>query len=209
MAQGRFHLNDKFYIMGEGQLRAWRTFNDWFYHEYKGGCNYSLNSRVGFFLGLGNYSTYQTTGDFENPKRHEFRMWQEMNFKMHETRVRVEHRYRVEQRYLSTGYRNRFRYRLAAQLPLNSGSKEGVAFYLTAFDEIFLTNKPGFFERNRLYGGVGCKLGAVNFQVGMMNQMDYSISNGTTFKNFLMINTIFDFRKSKASSSPRLPFDES
>ena len=63
----------------------------------------------------------------------------------------------------------RFRYFLNARLPLKIGREN--KFYLSGYNEVFLSLEEEFFDRNRLYGGVGYKLSeGINLELGYMNQ---------------------------------------
>ena len=72
-------------------------------------------------------------------------------------------------------------------IPLSK--KEVNAFYISAYNEIFLNTETTIFDRNRLYGGVGFKLNEnLRIEVGYMNQFLETRSrdqlNIMTFVNF-------------------------
>ncbi|WP_262922075.1 DUF2490 domain-containing protein [Hymenobacter cellulosivorans] len=84
--------------------------------------------------------------------------------------VGLEQRLRLEQRWqgqLAQGrgravqsweYQNRIRYQLALTLPLQGPRLEAGEWYLTGFDEVFLSfgrNVSKVFNQNRLAGGLG------------------------------------------------------
>ncbi|MDH3708899.1 MAG: DUF2490 domain-containing protein, partial [Cyclobacteriaceae bacterium] len=80
-------------------------------------------------------------------------------------------RYRYEQRFIDGNFRQRFRYFLALNVPLNNKEMTDKTFYASAYNEIFLNTEDRIFDRDRLYGGIGYKLNSTfRFEVGYMNQ---------------------------------------
>ena len=89
----------------------------------------------------------------------------------------------------------RFRYRLMLFFPLNRPKIETGTMYLGVYDEIFINDKRNFFDRNRLYGGLGYQYADnLHFQVGVLRQEVQTIS-----KTFLQFGLIFntDLRSEK------------
>ncbi len=75
------------------------------------------------------------------------------------------HRYRFEQRFVEEDFKLRLRYFLSVNVPLDED------FYLSAYNEIFVNVSENPFDRNRLYGGVGYRLGdKIRLELGYMNQ---------------------------------------
>ncbi|HKK87306.1 MAG TPA: DUF2490 domain-containing protein, partial [Saprospiraceae bacterium] len=105
-------------------------------------------------------------------------------------RLRLQHRYRFEQRWIEDqDFRLRFRYFLALNLALNKTEFTDKTFYLSAYNEIFLNNNQVVFDRNRLYGGLGYKLNdRLRFEIGHMTQFLNAFHrdqiNLITFLNF-------------------------
>ena len=112
-------------------------------------------------------------------------------------RLKLEHRYRAEQRWTSDGFRNRFRYRINSALPLNNKKIEAGTYYLTASNEIFFTNRAPYFERNRVFLGAGYEFSPFfTLQAGYLHQFDYKISDETG-KNFLQLSFLFEMQWKK------------
>lgn len=194
-----------FYFMFETQARSQQFYNKFFYHEFKGGAGINLNKRFALFVGVGKYDTYTKGGNFMRPKTaNEVRLWQEGTIKDNIGRVFFEHRFRIEQRFFTTGFRNRFRYRLGIAVPLNHSKMENKTVYLSTFNELFLTNKAPFFERNRYFLGAGYRTKPVTIQAGWVNQFDYKLDSRLA-KNFFQITFTFDLGKEPPT---RLPFEE-
>src|SRR6185503_17374853 len=145
-------LSSKWSLFNELQLRSQSFYHNYYYYEIKGGISYSLNKNFSFLLGTGRYITYTDGGNFKHPvTANEHRLWEQLTMNQYLERLKFEHRYRVEQRWFKTGYRNRFRYRLNVAVPLNNKQMQPKTFYIAAFDEIFLNNKAPHFERNRVF----------------------------------------------------------
>lgn len=192
----RYAVNKKWLIWNELQLRSNRFYNHFFYSEIKGGAQYSLTDAFSYLMGIGRYRTYTPGGNFKSPlTADEFRLWEQFTLTNNVSRVKIEHRYRIEQRWFTTGYRNRFRYRISMVLPLGKPKMEPHTFFLTGFEELFLTNKAPHFERNRLLAGVGYQFSKVlSLQSGYCNQYDYRANGSSVNNHFLQTTLFFNFK---------------
>lgn len=172
----------------EAQVRSQRFYDDFNYYEVKGGVNYNINDNFAATVGIGNYDTYTSGGNFVSPiTQDELRTWVQFVIKDKLSRLRFEHRYRAEQRFIKSGYKNRFRYRFNVLAPLNATTIKPKTLYLVSFNEIFLTDKAPYFDRNRLYAGLGYEINdRYAVQVGWLNQFDYKI-NAPSTRNFLQV----------------------
>jgi hypothetical protein len=190
-------LNKKFALWLETQTRSQQLADDFFYHEFKGGIQYKFPEKITVMLGMGDYKTYTYPGNFKTPMQvKEFRMWQQMVMSNNINRLKIEHRYRIEQRWLNGDFNNRFRYRFNPILPLNHSSVVPKTVYLTAFDEVFFTNLAPYFMRNRFFGGCGFQFSStVGAQVGWIRQFDYRKADDGTGKNFIQASLIFTLDK--------------
>jgi hypothetical protein len=73
-------------------------------------------------------------------------------------------------------------------VPLNHPKIETGTIYLGVYDEIFINDKATFFDRNRLYGGLGYQYANnIHFQVGVLRQEVQTAS-----KTFLQFGLIFN-----------------
>ncbi|MET0634413.1 MAG: DUF2490 domain-containing protein [Chitinophagaceae bacterium] len=189
----RLTLAPHWEVFNELQLRSQSMYHDHFYYEVKGGVSYYFNKNFAVLIGTGRYITYSDPGSFTKPiTGNEIRLWQQVTMNNYLTRVKFEHRYRVEQRWFKTGYRNRFRYRINTALPVGKKKIESKTFYLAAFNEIFLTNKAPYFERNRLFAGFGYQFNSnLSLQPGYVYQFDYRNGTGTG-KNFFQLTLMID-----------------
>jgi hypothetical protein len=187
------HFHKKCTAFFETQIRSANFFKDFNYHELKVGGQYTPSDKWSMLAGVGQFTTYNTSGDFDSPVVHEFRVWEQLTLNNKLGRVKIDHRYRVEQRYISKDEINRFRYRLNVAVPINNKDVTNNTLYAVANDEIFFTNTAPYFQRNRLYGGAGFtfnKYCAV--QVGLMRQFDMRKDETTSYKDFLQATLYLD-----------------
>lgn len=187
-------VNDKWKIFIEGQLRSLSFYNEFHYYEFKTGATYKLNNNFSLTSGFGTYNTYSAGGNFETPmQQKEIRTWLQFNNKQSLEYFTIDHRYRAEQRFTSNGYRNRFRYRLGATIPLNNKKIMPKTWYLNLWNELFFTDKKSFFERNRASLGLGYELNQnLAIQTGYIYQFDYKI-NDETGRDFFNIALLYNF----------------
>jgi hypothetical protein len=199
-------ISNKWSLWAEGQLRSQKMYKEFFYHELKGGVIYKPSKNLAVLVGTGQYVTYSNGGDFKSPVlSHEHRVWEQLTLTNNISRVKLEHRYRIEQRFFSSGYRNRFRYRLNAIVPINSATVKKGTVYGSAYNEVFLTNKKPYFERNRLSAGAGYVFSDLfSLQLAWVQQFDYRLDQTSSNKNFLQATLFFRFN-SKGTQEERHP----
>ena len=187
-------INPKWSVFSEGQIRSLSFYDEFHYYELKAGLTYKIKPNFSVTTGIGDYNTYSEGGNFESPiQNNEIRTWAQVNLKNPFDYIVFEHRYRAEQRFTSNGFRNRFRYRLSATIPLKEKKIEPKTFYLSAWNEIFFTDKEPFFERNRLFIGGGYEFSEnLAIQTGYIYQFDYKI-NDETGRDFFNIALLYNF----------------
>jgi hypothetical protein len=202
----RYDINKTWNLFVEGQARSQKLPYDYFYNEIKGGLGYTPARGTNLLVGVGKYTTYQLNGNFKSPVQfREFRLWEQLTFNNEAGPLKFEHRYRIEQRFYKGGnYRNRFRYRINATLPIPNSR-----FYINGFEEVFLTNRSPYFERNRLYVGAGYKFTSVfTFQVGYVSQYDYNRNINPYTKKFLQTSFLFNLNKHQKQEAKQPATDE-
>lgn len=198
----RYKWNNNWTFFGEGQIRSLAFYDQFHYYEYKGGFEFKQSEQLRFALGAGSYQTYKEGGNFVEPKNNdEFRVWPQLVLQQKLGVFRVEQRYRAEMRFTSSGYRNRFRYRVGLSIPfLKKDSFHQWQF--TINNELFFTNKEPYFERNRFSASMQYKPNKLlAFQLGYLYQFDYKI-NDETGRDFLVIGCFLELSK-KTQSSPK------
>ena len=110
----------------------------------------------------------------------EHRIWEQWITQHRAGRLYVNHRYRLEQRFLEMPaedryvFRQRIRYRLLLTLSLEDADLLNQSFFLAAYAEPFLGFGKGIgknvLDQNRLYLALGYRFNPVsNIQVGYMN----------------------------------------
>lgn len=204
----KVNLTSKWSVFNELQLRSMSFYNHFYYYEIKGGVAYAINKNFSFLVGSGKYMTYSDSGNFKKPvTADEVRLWEQITMNHYLDRIKFEHRYRVEQRWLKSGYRNRFRYRLAGAIPFNKNKFETGTIYFTAFDEVFFTNSAPYFERNRIFAGAGYQFSKhVTLQPGWLYQFDYRDNKGTG-KHFFQLTAMLEFNAEKRRHD-KIPLNE-
>lgn len=195
-------FNKRWSAFAEGQLRSQQVVHDFNYYEYKAGIGYNLPKTVSFLVAMGHYGTYQPDGDFKTPViNDEFRIWEQFVLENNIGRVKLEHRYRIEQRFTSQfGYRNRFRYRINAIVPLNHAQIKPGTWYTSVFNEMFVTNENPYFEQNRIFLGIGYQFNPnLTVLAGYLNRFDQSPgSHATTWKNYWQTNLLISIDEFKS-----------
>jgi hypothetical protein len=180
-------------------------FSQFQYYEAKAGISYDLDRYFTALIGGGRYTTYDYNNVGAGPTTIEARMWEQMSVSQYLSRIKLEHRYRVEQRWLNGIYRNRFRYRLNMFVPLNSKKIEAKTWFVSVFDEIFLNNKEPNFERNRISAALGYQLDKKWIvQAGWINQYNY-IPNQSNDKNNVMLMLMYRINRKNGSKREHLP----
>lgn len=197
----RYIFNEKWSIFGEGQVRSLKFYHHFHYHEYKGGLTYEAYPMLRLTLAAGKYDTYREGGNFIKPKNSdEIRLWTQMVILQRLGVFRIEHRYRTEMRFTTKGYRNRFRYRTEVSMPLGKTSISQ-RVQLGMSNEIFFTDVPPYFERNRFSLAISYRWSPqVLMQLGYLHQFDYRI-NDEIGRDFLQIGCYLTLSK-KLSSFP-------
>jgi len=162
------------------------------------GLNYHINSSNSVTLGYGFIPSYVYESDQKEPEVTEHRIFQQLIMINKIGRVKFEHRYRVEQRWVNNvnnlnSYRNRLRYRLMAFIPINKPVIEEGTFFIGIYDELFMNTKNTFFDRNRFYTALG-------YQVSkpLQVQLGYLYQRVNPFgKHHLQLGVVYntDFRK--------------
>jgi hypothetical protein len=172
----------------DAQWRRHNLVTAWQQYQLRPGINFSPNDSVMLTLGYAFTKSYPY-GDFPAARGFpEHRMYQQVLLRHRAGRLRMNHRYRLEQRWIGEvvpegeeervvnwRYQNRFRYRVKASIPLKPGNG-GLGLYLPVYDEILVNFGPNFganiFDQNRAFIGLGYDFGdAGQLEVGFMNQL--------------------------------------
>lgn len=168
------NLSPKWSVFAEGQIRSLSFYDQFHYWEAKAGVNRTLDNGLVLTLAGGKYNTYSANGNFELPqKSEEWRLWPQISMNQSFGKVKVEHRYRLEERFFTNGdFKHRFRFRVNVSRPIVSNSKWSVQNSL----EIFFSPYEPYYERLRLQLGVVHKISEKSqVQVNFLRQFDYKV----------------------------------
>lgn len=167
-------VSEKLHILLDGQFRQAGSVDPM---QYQGrvGLDIKINDHFSFvpvgYVYTWNYQYGKQPAVFVN---NEHRTWQQVMYKHQGGIVQLEHRVRLEQRFIQhhsvTGngdvvddgysvFQQRLRYRLQARIPLNGRTIDPKSYYAIAYDEIFKSwgenvtyDHP---DQNRVFAGIG------------------------------------------------------
>lgn len=190
--------------MIELQTRLNQPFHQLNYYEQKIGLYYNINKNFQVLLGLGHYGTHDIDHFSDGPTTREARLWQQLIISQYLSRLKFEHRFRIEERWQNRIFANRFRYRIQLAVPLNHDKIEAKTVFITAFNELFLTTKMPHFMRNRAYIGMGYQFNKiVGVQAGLIHQYNYNLEKAGSKKFiFLGLNIKLEERAQHKSQIP-------
>lgn len=115
----------------------------------------------------------------EKKENIEHRIFQQYITKQKFGRFYVQHRYRLEERFLQDDFRMRFRYLLGLNIPINNKEMLPKTFYGSVYNEIFLHFNSPTFDRNRVYGALGYVINKnMRIEAGYMNQIQENRNRG-------------------------------
>ena len=199
----KYNLNKSFFVTFEGQLRSLGTYTDFHYHEFSQSTNYRFNTNLIGTIGIGKYDTYQEGGNFITPKNNdEIRLWPQLTTFQRFEHITIEHRYRMELRFATNNYRNRYRYRLGVQIPFGKQENGYTPYSIQLNNELFFSENEPYFERNRLQGIFNYKPSIIiNIQIGYLYQFDYKIVDETG-RSFLILGINFELYKKQINKKP-------
>ncbi len=169
---GTNKVSDKFSVHTEIQFRNHTLVpNNTEQLLLRTGLNYHFTDKAFVTGGYAYIPSYVFGSEQKAPETEEHRIWQQFILTNKIGRVKFEHRYRIEQRWVDKDYKNRFRYRLMLFIPLNKPVIEKGSLFLGLYDEVFVNAKKTFFDRNRLYGALGYQFDkSTSMQLGMLHQ---------------------------------------
>jgi hypothetical protein len=203
-ATANVKVSKRFSVQMDGQFRFARQWER-SQHMVRAGLEYHINDHLSIvpfgYVYVWNYLYGKQPAAFEN---NEYRLWQQVFFKHSAGRIKVDHRLRLEQRFIQArslsdegdiiyhGYdtrQNRLRYRIMGRIALNNIAIEPKTFFISAYDEAFLSwGKPVTFhepDQNRIYTGAGYEFNKMfTLQGGFVYQMMIK-QNGSKQENNL------------------------
>lgn len=192
---GTSRISERLSIHSEAQFRYYETTGNFNQLLLRTGLNYHINPEAIATLGYGYIST---DGSFDEPvgslDSREHRIFQQFIVKNKLSVVDLEHRYRLEQRFISLGgnsnTEHRARYRLQIQFPIAGD------FFASLYDEIFLNLQGEVFGQNRAYAALGYRVSPnLSVQLGYLKN-HFPAAHYDRLQVGVFLNT--DFRKKPA-----------
>ncbi|KMQ68838.1 hypothetical protein ACM39_06010 [Chryseobacterium sp. FH2] len=115
----------------------------------------------------------------EKTENIEHRIFQQYITKQKFGRFNLQHRYRLEERFLQDDFRMRFRYYLGVNVPITNKEMAPKTIYGSVYNEIFLNLNSPTFDRNRVYGALGYVINKnMRIEAGYMNQIQENKNRG-------------------------------
>ena len=206
-------VSQKLSVILEGQFRT-QSFDPQQY-QLRTALDIKLNDHFSIvplgYVFTWNYKYGKQPTTFEND---EHRLWQQVMYKHKIGRVKIDHRLRFEERFIQVhseqndvlideGYTNkqfRIRYRFMARVPLNHTTIEPKTYFLSFYDEAFMSRgkKVTFHEpdQNRVFAGLGYEFSKkVTVQGGLLYQMLIK-SNGAKQENNVGLQVMLNYNLS-------------
>lgn len=173
---GNKKINEKVNWHHEVQYRNYNALGDLEQLLLRTGLGVNVTDNTNLLLGYGFIRSENYIIDDDKLIVNEHRIFQQVITKQNVGELRLQHRYRFEQRFVEEDFRLRFRYFLGIAIPLWKDTDSVNEFYLSSYNELFINSVSNVFDRNRLYGGLGYRLNEMfRFELGYMNQF---LSNG-------------------------------
>jgi len=191
---GNQKINEKFNFHNEIQCRNYNFIGDISQLLIRTGIGYNLNKNNNILLGYGFIETFTNEASTSNKKKIvENRIYQQYSNKHSINNYFITHRIRFEERFIEKSLGYRVRYFISLNKPLNKGKMEKNAIYFSSYNEIFGKSNNQFFDRDRIYGGLGFLLNNnVKIETGYMiqitkdkkqQQFQIILFNNSPFKN--------------------------
>jgi len=188
---GNKQINEKWNLHHEVQYRNFNFIGDTEQLLLRAGLGYNLSeNNNNILLGYGFiYNEPYIANTDEKINFNEHRIYQQFITRQKFKNLSIQHRYRFEQRFIEEDFKLRLRYFLGLNYILSNKEVLNNTLYLSMYNEIFLNTENNYFDRNRIYGGVGYRFNSkIRTEIGFMNQLN---SGGS--RNQFNIITFFNF----------------
>ncbi|WP_312090023.1 DUF2490 domain-containing protein [Chryseobacterium sp.] len=176
---GNNKISDRFNFHNEIQYRNFDVGTDLEQLLIRTGIGYDLTENNNNVLVGYGFVLSKPYINGEKSENIEHRLFQQYITKQKFGRVFLQHRYRLEERFLQDDFRMRFRYLLGINIPINNKEMLPKTWYASAYNEIFLHFNSPVFDRNRVYGAVGFVINKnMRIEAGYMNQIQENKNRG-------------------------------
>lgn len=187
---GQHRIAENWKLHTEYQWRRSEYFNNWQQSLLRLGTEYSFNPTLSGTIGYGWINTYPYGEQPVSGETGEHRAWQQIVLNGRIGRLSIQHRYRLEQRWIERltttpdgslfndgfNYSNRLRYRLIVNMPINKPTISKGATFISIYDEPFVSwggvIQNNHLDQNRFYAALGYQYSPEgNVQLGYLNQV--------------------------------------
>ena len=169
---GTHKISEKYSLHYETQLRNYEIISNFNQLLPRVGLNYHIDESSIVTAG---YAFIPTQNEFDKGWGKEMvtenRIWEQFILRNSINRVKIRHRYRLEQRWVKAGdittYKNRARYMFSVKLPISKNEESPL--FISLYDEIFLNISDNPFDQNRLFAALGYQVNKqMNIQLGYL-----------------------------------------
>ena len=168
---GTHKISEKYSLHYETQLRNYEVISNFNQLLPRVGLNYHIDESSIVTAG---YAFIPTQNEFDKGWGEEMvtenRIWEQFILRNSINRVKIRHRYRLEQRWVKAGdittYKNRARYMFSVKLPISKNEESPL--FISLYDEIFLNISDNPFDQNRLFAALGYQVKQMNIQLGYL-----------------------------------------
>lgn len=194
------NINTWFYYLGNHKFHEkWGLHSDFQYRrkdflaeksQFLGriGVEYCLGQGIQVTVGYAFSRLFlrENQSDFASDEN---RFWEQLSINQSVNRTKIQHRFRLEQRFMEkwntaensnvylaeTVLNHRIRYRLMLLIPINKNEMQDQTLFANLFNEVMLglgkKDQPLSFDQNRLYAGLGWRFNdRFNVQIGYQFQ---------------------------------------
>ena len=171
-------------IHAEAQYRNHNIIGDLEQLLLRTGLQYNLKDNLATFTAGYGFVRSEPEGSDNRSATTENRIYQEALLRQGIGRVRLSHRFRYEQRFITDqDFRTRYRYALFINIPVNQKSMTKKAWYIALYNEVFINgqkiNNGPVFDRDRVYAALGYMISdKLGLQAGYMSQILETKSKG-------------------------------
>ncbi|MCJ8155051.1 DUF2490 domain-containing protein [Chryseobacterium sp. SSA4.19] len=176
---GNNKISKKLNFHNEIQYRNFNAAGDLEQLLVRTGIGYDLTeNNNNILLGYG-FILSQPYINGEKTENTEHRIFQQYITKQKFGRFNIQHRYRLEERFLEDDFRMRFRYYVGFNIPITNKEMLPKTIYASAYNEIFLHLNSPVFDRNRVYVALGYVINKnMRIEAGYMNQIQENKNRG-------------------------------
>ncbi len=169
---GNNPISKNFTLLTEVQHRNYNFAGDLQQLLLRTGIGYNLtDNNNNVLLGYAFIKSSNYINASDKASNNENRLFQQFTTKQNFGRFYLQHRYRIEERWLQEIFKMRFRYFLSLNIPITTKTMTDRTVYLSAYNEVFINGKTPAFDRDRLYGGIGYSFSKkLRAEVGYMSQ---------------------------------------